>query len=135
MDPALKPGVTAAPYRLYLTGRRLQHARFALLHFVSNGAILHTSTHMHTIILRQGQGMAEERLYMTAELRSAAGISRTTMDFYLRKGIVTPTTRGDNGYLLFDAGQRERLLRVVEWRRQGYGLREIADFLAQETPS
>jgi DNA-binding transcriptional MerR regulator len=79
--------------------------------------------------------MAEERLYMTAELRAAAGISRTTMDFYLRKGILSPTERSESGQLLFAAAERDKLLRIVGYRRQGYNLREIRQMLEKGPPT
>ena len=65
------------------------------------------------------------RLYMTSELRAATGLSRTHMDFYLREGVVRPTTRTESGYLLFDEAELKTLRAVVDWRRDGLGIREI----------
>ena len=76
--------------------------------------------------------MANERLYLTTDLRAAAGIPRTTMNFYLREGLITPTERSASDHLLFDARQRDRLLRIVGLRRQGYTLKEIKRLLEAE---
>jgi len=65
------------------------------------------------------------RLAMTSDLRAAVGISRTHMDFYLREGLIRPTTRTESGYLLFDEAELETLRAIVAWRRDGVGIREI----------
>lgn len=65
------------------------------------------------------------RFYMSGDLRAATGLSRTRLDFYLREGIVQPTARTESGYLLFDDTEVERLRRVIAWREDGVGLREI----------
>lgn len=75
--------------------------------------------------------MATERFYLSGDLRSIVGIPRTTLDFYIRKQLVVPTNRSENGFLLFSEADLARLLRIVEWRRQGYGLREIRRLLEQ----
>lgn len=76
--------------------------------------------------------MAEDRFYLTADLRVAAGIPRTTLDYYLRKKLITPTARSENGFLLFNTEVRDKLLRIVDLRRQGYSLKEIRQLLDQE---
>ena len=76
--------------------------------------------------------MASEPMYLTADLRALAGISKTTMDFYLRKAIITPTGRSESGLLFFGAAERDRLLRIVELRRQGCSLKMAVAHLALE---
>ena len=71
------------------------------------------------------------RFYMSGDLRAATGLSRTHLDYYLREGIVQPTARTESGYLLFDDAELERLRRVIAWRQQGVGLREIRERLDQ----
>ena len=66
---------------------------------------------------------------MTGDLRAATGLSRTHMDYYLRESIVQPVARTESGYLLFDDAELERLRRVIAWRRDGVGLREIRERL------
>ncbi len=70
------------------------------------------------------------RLYMSGDLRAATGLSRTHLDFYLREGIVQPSARTESGYLLFDERELELLRRVIAWRQDGTGLREIRERLA-----
>jgi DNA-binding transcriptional MerR regulator len=65
------------------------------------------------------------RLYMTGDLRALTGLPRTHMDFYLREGIIQPTTRTGSGYLLFDHAELETLRAVLRWRDEGVGIREI----------
>lgn len=69
------------------------------------------------------------RFYMSGDLRAATGLSRTHLDYYLREGIVRPTARTESGYLLFDDTELERLRRVIAWRQDGVGLRDIRDRL------
>ena len=71
------------------------------------------------------------RLYMTGDLRALTGLPRTHMDFYLREGIIQPTTRTGSGYLLFDHGELETLRAVLRWRAEGVGIREIRDRLGR----
>jgi len=76
--------------------------------------------------------MADGSIYLTADLRAAAGISRTTLDYYLREGLITPAGHTETGFLYFRAAERDRLLRLVELRRQGHKLKTITALLAEE---
>lgn len=79
-----------------------------------------------------GHGLAPAgRLYMTGDLRALTGLPRTHMDFYLREGIIQPTTRTGSGYLLFDETELETLRAVLRWREEGVGIREIRDRLGR----
>lgn len=69
------------------------------------------------------------RLYLTGDLRALTGLPRTHMDFYLREGIIQPTTRTGSGYLLFAESELEILRAVLRWRDEGIGIREIRDRL------
>ena len=71
------------------------------------------------------------RLYLTSDLRAATGLSRTHMDFYLREGLVVPTTRTESGFQLFDERELQTLRTVLAWRQQGLGLREIRERLGR----
>jgi DNA-binding transcriptional MerR regulator len=71
------------------------------------------------------------RLYLTSDLRALTGLPRTHMDFYLREGIIRPTTRTGSGYLLFDETELETLRAVLRWRAEGVGIREIRDRLGR----
>jgi hypothetical protein len=65
------------------------------------------------------------RLYMTGDLRAASGLSRTHLDYYLREGLIVPTTRSESGYLLFDDAELATLRAIVDDRAAGLPLREI----------
>ncbi len=83
----------------------------------------------------QEQG-ALARFYLTSDLRAATGLTRTHLDFYLREGLIVPTARTESGYLLFDDHELATLRRVINWRQDGLGLREIRARLgrAEEQP-
>ena len=76
-------------------------------------------------------GPVAPRLYLTSDLRAATGLSRTHMDFYLREGIVLPTTRTESGFLLFDERELQTLRTVLTWRRDGIGIKEIRQRLGR----
>jgi len=65
------------------------------------------------------------RLYLSGDLRAATGLARTHLDFYLREGLIVPTMRTESGYLLFDEAELATLRRIIAWREDGLGLREI----------
>lgn len=74
---------------------------------------------------------APGRLYLTADLRAATGLSRTHMDFYLREGLVRPTARSESGLLLFDEAELATLRAVLRWRHDGIGLKQIRERLGR----
>src|SRR5262249_18365117 len=65
------------------------------------------------------------RFYMTSDLRAATGLPRTHMDYYLREGLIVPTTRSESGYLLFDDAELATLRAIIADRAAGIPLREI----------
>jgi MerR family Zn(II)-responsive transcriptional regulator of zntA len=69
---------------------------------------------------------------MSGDLRAATGLSRTQLDYYLREGVVQPTARTESGYLLFDERERDVVERIIAWREEGVGLREIRQRLRRE---
>ena len=77
---------------------------------------------------------ASSRLYLTSDLRAAVGLPRTHMDFYLREGIIRPTTRTESGYLLFDERELAILRHVLAWRQEGVSLREVRERLDRPAP-
>jgi hypothetical protein len=68
---------------------------------------------------------ATARLYMTSDLRAATGLPRTHMDYYLREGLIVPTTRSESGYLLFDEAELATLRSIIADRAAGVPLRVI----------
>jgi hypothetical protein len=69
--------------------------------------------------------IAQARLYMTSDLRAATGLPRTHMDYYLREGLIVPTTRSESGYLLFDEAELATLRSIIADRAAGVPLRVI----------
>ena len=74
---------------------------------------------------------APGRLYMTSDLRAATGLPRTHMDYYLREGLIVPTTRSESGYLLFDDAELATLRAIIADRAAGIPLREIRQRLGR----
>ena len=74
---------------------------------------------------------ASGRLYMTSDLRAATGLPRTHMDYYLREGLIVPTTRSESGYLLFDDAELATLRAIIADRAAGVPLREIRQRLGR----
>ena len=87
--------------------------------------------HVQARASRTAERLPAGRLYMTGDLRALTGLPRTHMDFYLREGIIQPTTRTGSGYLLFDHAELETLRAVLRWREEGVGIREIRDRLGR----
>jgi hypothetical protein len=77
-------------------------------------------------------GSTIPRFYMSGDLRAATGLSRTQLDYYLREGLVLPTARTESGYLLFDDQEREVVERIIAWREEGIGLKDIRQRLGRE---
>lgn len=74
---------------------------------------------------------ASGRLYLTSELRSATGLPRTHLDYYLREGLVRPSAKTETGFLLFDDNELASLRDIVAMRQAGVSLREIRRRLAR----
>ena len=72
-----------------------------------------------------GSAGVQARLYMTSDLRAATGLARTHMDYYLREGLIVPTTRSESGYLLFDETELATLRSIIADRAAGVPLRVI----------
>lgn len=79
----------------------------------------------------RGTAPRATRLYLTSDLRRAAGLARTHMDFYLREGLVRPTARTEGGYLLFDEAELATLRAILRWRAEGLGIKEIRERLGR----
>jgi DNA-binding transcriptional MerR regulator len=65
------------------------------------------------------------------ELARAAGVSRSALLFYDRRGIVRPSRRSAAGYRLYDAADEARLAQVRLYREMGFSLDEIARVMAE----
>lgn len=80
-----------------------------------------------------GHSPSLARFYMTSDLRTATGLTRTHLDFYLREGVIVPTARTESGYLLFDDDELAVLRQVIAWRQSGVGVRDILARLGRDS--
>ncbi len=78
-----------------------------------------------TEIADDNRSLSEIQLYMTSDLRARTGLSRTAVDFYIRTGLIRPTSRTESGYLLFSAAELRLLQDIIEWRIFGIGIADI----------
>lgn len=65
------------------------------------------------------------RSYSISELGAAFGLSRSTLLYYDRLGLLTPSGRTGAGYRRYGAAEYERLERICRYRELGLSLREI----------
>ncbi|MBX6394618.1 MAG: MerR family transcriptional regulator [Alicyclobacillaceae bacterium] len=83
--------------------------------------------------------MESGNLYRIGELAKLAKVSRRTVDFYTRLGLVSPEERSEGNYRLYGEEALHRLLYIQEMKKRKYTLEEIRDQLNalehQETPS
>ncbi len=65
-----------------------------------------------------------------SELARAAGVGISTVRFYERRGLVTPTTRTHGGYRYYDREALRRLKFIRRAQRLGFTLAEVEQILA-----
>ncbi len=70
-----------------------------------------------------------------SELAKQAGISRSTLLYYEREGLLPPAHRAANGYRLYAERQAERLQQIVSYRRLGIPVAEIKVLLGHDAES
>ena len=63
-------------------------------------------------------------------LAALAGITVRTLHHYDEIGLVRPSARTPSGYRAYAPGDVERLRQVLTYRRLGFGLREVAELVA-----
>lgn len=83
--------------------------------------------------------MEAGNLYRIGELAKLAKVSRRTVDFYTRLGLVSPEERSEGNYRLYGEEALQRLRYIQEMKKRKYTLEEIRDQLRaldrQESPS
>jgi DNA-binding transcriptional MerR regulator len=70
-----------------------------------------------------------------SQLAKAAGISRSTLLYYERRGLLHPSHRGANGYRLYAPEQLEQLQQIVSYRHLGIPVAEISSLFDHDTNS
>jgi len=81
--------------------------------------------------LRPGVGAGEEPAmgWRIGTLAKRHGLSRSTLLYYDRIGLLRPSGRSGNGYRQYDAHDDLRLGRIVAYRRTGASMRDIGRML------
>lgn len=68
---------------------------------------------------------------LIAQLEHRSGLSRDTIRYYERLGLLTHPLRGDNGYRLYDARALEELAFIVKAQEVGFTLQQIKPAIAK----
>lgn len=72
------------------------------------------------------QTSREQHLYTVGELCERFAITRKTLFYYDRAGLLKPAKRtGSQNYKLYDAASLIRLERILEYREAGLSIQEI----------
>ena len=73
-------------------------------------------------------------IYMISDLAAATGLSRYTLNFYMKLGLVEESGRTESNYRFFDQAVVDRLHRIINLRQEGYTLQQIKALLEGEKP-
>ncbi len=76
-----------------------------------------------------GTTTATEPVYRITQLSRMFGLSRSTLLYYDRIGLLRPSARSRANYRLYAAADRRRLEKICRFRRTGMPLAAIADVL------
>jgi len=68
-----------------------------------------------------------------SSLAKAAGLSRSTLLYYDRLGLLKPSGRSHSGYRQYSAADRERLEQICLYRQMGIPLREMKKLLEESS--
>lgn len=71
-------------------------------------------------------------MYRITELGRQYGLSRSTLLYYDRIGLLTPSGRSDAGYRLYSQGDRDKLASICSFRHAGLTIDDIRRVLAME---
>jgi len=71
---------------------------------------------------------------MISDLASVTGLSRYTLNFYLKLGLIAESGRTESNYRFFDQTVVDRLHRVICLRHKGFTLQQIKVLLEGDTP-
>jgi len=70
--------------------------------------------------------------YSISELGKAFGLSRSTLIYYDKQGLLRPSSRTDGNYRQYTQKDYDRLSKVVTYRDSGLSLTSIAELLDQK---
>lgn len=74
-------------------------------------------------------------MFRVTELAGMFGLSRSTLLYYDRIGLLTPSGRSEAGYRLYSQSNRERLSTICSFRRSGLSIEDIQRILSREEDS
>ena len=69
-------------------------------------------------------------MYQITQLAKANGLSRSTLLYYDRIGLLSPSGRSQAGYRCYSAADKERLALICSYRQAGLALEDIRCLLA-----
>lgn len=75
-----------------------------------------------------------QKIYMISDLASATGLSRHTLNFYLKIGLIKESGRTESNYRFFDQAVVNRLNRIIKLRSKGHSLQQIKTLLEDGRP-
>ena len=70
-----------------------------------------------------------QNIYMISDLASITGLSRYTLNFYLKLGLIKESGRTESNYRYFDQGVVDRLNDIIRLRQTGHSLKQIQALL------
>lgn len=69
-------------------------------------------------------------MYKITAMAKEFGLSRSTLLYYDRIGLLSPSTRSEAGYRLYSTADRARLAAICAYRQAGLAMEDIARILA-----
>lgn len=75
-----------------------------------------------------------QKIYMISDLASATGLSRHTLNFYLKIGLIEESGRTGSNYRFFDQTVVDRLNCIIRLRQEGHTLSAIKALLEGGRP-
>ena len=75
-----------------------------------------------------------QKIYMISDLASVTGLSRYTLNFYLKQGLIEESGRTESNYRFFDQTVVDRLHHIICMRHKGLTLQQIKALLEDDTP-
>ncbi len=78
----------------------------------------------------KAQQTAEQQYYRVGDLAKYSGLSRTTLLYYDKKGLLSPSFRTDNQYRCYSQADRDKLERILQLKKAGLPLAAIKAILA-----
>jgi DNA-binding transcriptional MerR regulator len=70
-------------------------------------------------------------MYRITQLARQYGLSRSTLLYYDRIGLLSPSGRSDAGYRLYAPADRDRLATICSFRQAGLGIEDISAILSE----